>query len=109
MIRVLTFNLLIHSAVIRPAGPAPTMRTSTLEVLAVDSPMFDKSRVVVMNEPTLLVFVRVVCWTNEQEMWRCNLSISIPSDLESGVTCHPDSVTECLSCSYDGHTTLSVL
>lgn len=39
MIRVLTLSLLIHSAVIRPAGPAPTMRTSTLEVLGGDSPM----------------------------------------------------------------------
>ena len=39
MIRVLMLSLLIHSAVIRPAGPAPTMRTSTLEVLGGGSPM----------------------------------------------------------------------
>jgi len=39
MIRVLMLSLLIHSAVMRPAGPAPTMRTSIWEVLAGDSPM----------------------------------------------------------------------
>lgn len=44
MIRVLTLSLLIHCAVIRPAGPAPTMRTSILEVLAVELPMVNLAR-----------------------------------------------------------------
>lgn len=39
IIRVLMLSLLIHSAVIRPAGPAPTMRTSILEGPAGESPM----------------------------------------------------------------------
>lgn len=60
MIRVLTFNLLIHSAVIRPAGPAPTMRTSTLDALGGDSPMFDERKDLEMNEPIMLIFVRVL-------------------------------------------------
>ena len=60
MIRVLTFSLLIHSAVIRPAGPAPTMRTSTLDVLCGDSPIFDERKHLEMNEPIMLIFVCVL-------------------------------------------------
>lgn len=60
MIRILTFSLLIHSAVIRPAGPAPTMRTSTLDVLGGDSPIFDGRKDLEVNEPIMSIFVRVL-------------------------------------------------
>lgn len=100
MIRVLTFSLLIHSAVIRPAGPAPTMRTSTLEVLAGDSPIFDERKDLEINEPIMLIFVRVLL------VGRMNKTCGVVTpiyqhDLESGVACGPVSVIGCLSHSND--------
>ena len=60
MIRVLTFSLLIHSAVIRPAGPAPTMRTSTLDGLAGNSPILNEMKELEMREPVKMISVRVL-------------------------------------------------
>ena len=99
MIRVLTFNLLIHSAVIRPAGPAPTMRTSTLDGLAGNSPILNEMKELEMREPVKMISVRVLLVGRMNK--RCGVVTSILIRCRSGVTCDPVSVIGCLSYSHD--------